>query len=101
MHVSAYFDPALWSSSHSRFGQVIATRRTGRGYNRPHQSRTSVGEGIVSMRALSLEDGTAQPRDPIETEEALRKRVEAALRESEERYHGLFEGVPVGLYRTT
>jgi diguanylate cyclase (GGDEF)-like protein/PAS domain S-box-containing protein len=30
-----------------------------------------------------------------------RQRVEAALRESEERYHGLFEGVPVGLYRTT
>ncbi|HVG09409.1 MAG TPA: EAL domain-containing protein [Thermoanaerobaculia bacterium] len=29
------------------------------------------------------------------------KRAEAALRESEERYHGLFEGVPVGLYRTT
>ncbi|HSG40269.1 MAG TPA: PAS domain S-box protein, partial [Thermoanaerobaculia bacterium] len=30
-----------------------------------------------------------------------RKRSEAALRESEERYHGLFEGVPAGLYRTT
>jgi diguanylate cyclase (GGDEF)-like protein/PAS domain S-box-containing protein len=30
-----------------------------------------------------------------------RKRAEAALRESEERYHGLFEGVPAGLYRTT
>src|SRR5436309_255419 len=27
--------------------------------------------------------------------------VERALRESEVRYHGLFEGVPVGLYRTT
>jgi diguanylate cyclase (GGDEF)-like protein/PAS domain S-box-containing protein len=30
-----------------------------------------------------------------------RKRAEAALRDSEELYHGLFEGVPVGLYRTT
>jgi diguanylate cyclase (GGDEF)-like protein/PAS domain S-box-containing protein len=30
-----------------------------------------------------------------------RKQAEAALRKSEERYHGLFEGVPVGLYRTT
>lgn len=30
-----------------------------------------------------------------------RRRTEAALRESEERYHSLFEGVPVGLYRTT
>jgi PAS domain S-box-containing protein len=30
-----------------------------------------------------------------------RKRVEEALRESEERYRSLFSGVPVGLYRTT
>jgi PAS domain-containing protein len=30
-----------------------------------------------------------------------RKRVEEALRDSEERYRTLFEGVPVGLYRTT
>jgi len=30
-----------------------------------------------------------------------RTRAEAALRESEERYHSLFEGVPLGLYRTT
>jgi diguanylate cyclase (GGDEF)-like protein/PAS domain S-box-containing protein len=30
-----------------------------------------------------------------------RKHAEAALLRSEERYHGLFEGVPVGLYRTT
>src|SRR5436309_5758315 len=29
------------------------------------------------------------------------EQVERALRESEVRYHGLFEGVPVGLYRTT
>jgi len=30
-----------------------------------------------------------------------RGRMEEALRTSEERYHSLFEGVPVGLYRTT
>jgi diguanylate cyclase (GGDEF)-like protein/PAS domain S-box-containing protein len=32
---------------------------------------------------------------------AERERVERALRESEERYRSLFDGVPVGLYRTT
>jgi PAS domain S-box-containing protein len=30
-----------------------------------------------------------------------RKQAEEALRQSEERYHKLFDGVPVGLYRTT
>ncbi|MFA5376205.1 MAG: PAS domain S-box protein [Dehalococcoidia bacterium] len=41
------------------------------------------------------------------TEEELRQQVEEitgtqqALRASEERYHSLFEGVPIGLYRTT
>ena len=30
-----------------------------------------------------------------------RRRAEAAVRASEERYHSLFDGVPVGLYRTT
>jgi len=32
---------------------------------------------------------------------AERKRAEEALRNGEERYRALFEGVPMGLYRTT
>ena len=40
------------------------------------------------------DDIAARKRDEEE-------RVARALRESEVRYHGLFEGVPVGLYRTT
>ena len=37
----------------------------------------------------------------LEALEAERKRAKAALREAEGRYRGLFDGVPVGLYRTT
>jgi diguanylate cyclase (GGDEF)-like protein/PAS domain S-box-containing protein len=40
------------------------------------------------------DDTAARKRDEEE-------RVARALRESEVRYHGLFEGVPIGLYRTT
>ena len=37
----------------------------------------------------------------LEIEETERKRVKNALSESEKRYRSLFEGVPIGLYRTT
>ncbi|HSE84444.1 MAG TPA: PAS domain S-box protein, partial [Thermodesulfobacteriota bacterium] len=37
----------------------------------------------------------------LQTEIAERKRVEGALRESEENYRHLFENVPTGIYRTT
>jgi PAS domain S-box-containing protein len=36
----------------------------------------------------------------INRSEAVRKQAEEALRNSEERYHGLFENIPIGLYRT-
>ncbi|MFB0536673.1 MAG: GAF domain-containing protein [Anaerolineae bacterium] len=63
----------------------------------------------IGMIGLANKESGYDPADQqaIETlsvafVEALnRKRAEEALRESEERYRSLFEGVPVGLYRTT
>jgi len=68
-----------------------------------------VKEGkLLGNVAILLRRGTElRNKDIIETfanqaSVALqRKRAEEALRESEERYRSLFEGVPVGLYRTT
>jgi PAS domain S-box-containing protein len=50
-----------------------------------------------------LRDATGQPYAicTVATDITERKRAEEALQVSERRYRGLFEGVPIGLYRTT
>ncbi len=54
--------------------------------------------------AAAFNSMTAQLRQTLEglrEHVAELKRTEQALRESEERYRGLFDGAPVGVYRTT
>jgi diguanylate cyclase (GGDEF)-like protein/PAS domain S-box-containing protein len=57
----------------------------------------------VDPEILRLRLGTAERRlaDVLEQKKAEAALREAALRDSEERYRSLFDGVPIGLYRTT
>ncbi|HSJ57281.1 MAG TPA: PAS domain S-box protein, partial [Anaerolineae bacterium] len=62
------------------------------------------GDDELGVLANAFNTMTARLRDLIaglEMEIADRRRAEEALAASEERYRGLFEGVPVGLYRST
>jgi diguanylate cyclase (GGDEF)-like protein/PAS domain S-box-containing protein len=54
---------------------------------------------LVDLRLALVERWLGEAAADARTEEALA--LTAALRDSEERYRSLFDGVPIGLYRTT
>jgi PAS domain S-box-containing protein len=57
-----------------------------------------LGYGVVSRQLFNpLRERT----DALQREITRRQTVEEALRHSEQRYRSLFDGVPLGLYRTT
>lgn len=56
-------------------------------------------ETLADQIAVAIEN--TRLYEAVRQELAARQQAEESLRESEERYRTLFEGVPVGLYRTT
>lgn len=81
-------------------------------YEQPGSDRMAVFDAEFKRYDSSRFDGhvritTLDPHDPMKgiivsiIDITERKRVEEALRTSRQRYRSLFDGVPVGLYRTT
>ncbi len=65
----------------------------------PVGGHNELGELAVAFNSMTGQ--LSESVKELEAEVAERLQMERALRESEERYRGLFEGVPVGIYRST
>jgi diguanylate cyclase (GGDEF)-like protein/PAS domain S-box-containing protein len=90
---------------HARYGNILVVTRDGS----PEHARALMESGAddwlvepVEPELLRLRLRVAERRLGAFVDDIVdRRRSEQALRESEERYRSVFEGVPIGLYRTT
>jgi diguanylate cyclase (GGDEF)-like protein/PAS domain S-box-containing protein len=94
----------LDEANRERLERELERRR--QGDNSPYEIEavTRDGDRITTLqmpRGLFDAGGQFVGSFTVVSDVAERKQAERALHESEARYHGLFEGVPVGLYRTT
>jgi diguanylate cyclase (GGDEF)-like protein/PAS domain S-box-containing protein len=94
----------LDDANRKRLEAELDRRRQGDNSTYELEAITRDGGRITTLlfpRGLFDADGQFMGSVAVVADVAERKQAERALRESEARYHGLFEGVPVGLYRTT
>jgi diguanylate cyclase (GGDEF)-like protein/PAS domain S-box-containing protein len=94
----------LDDANRQRLELEIGRRRQGDNSSYELEAITRDGSRITTLqfpRGLFDADGQFLGSFAVVADVAERKQAERALLESEARYHGLFEGVPVGLYRTT
>ncbi|HEV7786560.1 MAG TPA: EAL domain-containing protein [Thermoanaerobaculia bacterium] len=94
----------LDDANRERLELELDRRRHGDNSHYEIEAITRDGGRITTLqmpRGLFDAEGKFVGSYAVVSDVAERKQAERALRESEERYHGLFEGVPVGLYRTT
>jgi diguanylate cyclase (GGDEF)-like protein/PAS domain S-box-containing protein len=94
----------LDEANSERLETELSHRRQGDNSSYEIEAITRDGGRITTLqmpRGVFDAEGRFVGSYAVVSDVAERKQAERALRESEERYHGLFEGVPVGLYRTT
>jgi diguanylate cyclase (GGDEF)-like protein/PAS domain S-box-containing protein len=94
----------LDDANRERLETELGRRRQGDNSHYEIEAITRDGGRITTLqmpRGVFDAEGRFMGSFAVVSDVAERKLAERALRESEERYHGLFEGVPVGLYRTT
>jgi diguanylate cyclase (GGDEF)-like protein/PAS domain S-box-containing protein len=94
----------LDEANRARLEVELGRRRQGDNSSYELEAITGDGGRITTLqfpRGLFDAAGQFAGSFAVVADVAERKQTERALLESEARYHGLFEGVPVGLYRTT
>jgi len=94
----------LDDANRERLELELGRRREGDNSNYELEAITRDGSRITTLqmpRGLFDAGGRFVGSYAVVSDVAERKQAERALLESEARYHGLFEDVPVGLYRTT
>jgi len=95
------FTPEKWNDAEAEI--IKSMLKTGFGIEDKEYIRKDGTIFPVALRGYIIKDEKGNPEKicAFAMDISERKRAEEALRESEEGFRSLFDGVPIGLYRTT